>query len=128
MDADINLDNAEYLETCACGRTFYSPGALKKHLRSCGTNKKRRAGALDRAKDLWREMKRRRLESDNNLGLSRQTAQSSSDQTRSKAGAVVETLGPSLINGEKVVIFYGHMIGYTERHYTGTGNGPTRRR
>ena len=49
-------------ETCGCGRTFYFPGALKNHQRSCAKTKKRLANALGKAKDLWMSRKRKRLD------------------------------------------------------------------
>ncbi|KIM77688.1 hypothetical protein PILCRDRAFT_90994 [Piloderma croceum F 1598] len=50
-----------FKETCSCGRTFYFPGALKNHQRSCAKTKKRLASALGKAKDLWTSRKRKRL-------------------------------------------------------------------
>jgi hypothetical protein len=60
---DQNPDPPSFCETCTCGRTFYFPGALKNHERRCSKRKKRLAGALEKAKDLWTSRKKPRLES-----------------------------------------------------------------
>jgi hypothetical protein len=70
MNADVNLTTdadhiqTSFIEVCVCGRSFCTPGAMKKHLRACTKSKKRLSGALDKAKDLWRTRKRRRLAGD----------------------------------------------------------------
>jgi len=51
-----------FKETCSCGRTFYFPGALKNHQRSCTKTKKRLASALGKAKDLWTSRKRKQVD------------------------------------------------------------------
>lgn len=48
---------------CSCGRSFPGPGPLNFHKRSCRSNKKRLHGALARAKEVWQERKRPRLDS-----------------------------------------------------------------
>lgn len=63
---DQNPDPPSFCETCTCGRAFYFPGALKNHKRSCSKRKKRLAGALEKAKDLWTSRKKSRLESQAN--------------------------------------------------------------
>jgi len=44
---------------CSCGRSFTQPGSLNFHQKSCKHNKKRAIGALEKAKELWTERKRR---------------------------------------------------------------------
>jgi hypothetical protein len=51
-----------FKEICSCGRTFYFPGALKNHQRTCAKTKKRLASALGKARDLWTSRKRKRLD------------------------------------------------------------------
>jgi hypothetical protein len=58
----MDLDATAFHESCACGRTFYFPGALKNHHRSCTRTKKRLARALDKARSSWVRRKRQRLE------------------------------------------------------------------
>ena len=60
---------------CSCGRTFPGPGPLNFHKRSCRPSKKRLHGALARAKELWQDRKRLRLDSKTSeeLGPSQRT-------------------------------------------------------
>jgi hypothetical protein len=55
---------SDYHSDCVCGRSFLQPGAFTKHKRTCQSSKKRLASALDKAKQLWKGSKRRRLEID----------------------------------------------------------------
>ena len=47
---------------CSCGRSFPGPGPLNFHKRSCRSSKKRLHGALARAKEIWQERKKQRLD------------------------------------------------------------------
>ena len=47
---------------CSCGRSFPGLGPLNFHKRSCRSSKKRLHGALARAKELWQERKKLRLD------------------------------------------------------------------
>jgi hypothetical protein len=59
---ELNSDNmADFSETCVCGRTFNHPGPLKYHQCGCSRHKKRWAGALEKAKEIWTSQKKRRL-------------------------------------------------------------------
>lgn len=49
---------------CSCGRSFPGPGPLNFHKRTCQSSKKRLHGALAKVKELWRERKRPRMDSD----------------------------------------------------------------
>ena len=51
--------SSEYL--CPCGRSFYQDSALTKHQRTCSKTKKRLSSALEKAKEVWRGKKRRRM-------------------------------------------------------------------
>ena len=51
-----------WYQVCICGRTFSVPQAYTYHKRSCEQTKKRLAGALDKAKEVWQVKKRQRLE------------------------------------------------------------------
>lgn len=44
---------------CLCGREFYQQNTYGKHQRSCKSTKKRLAGALDRAKEIWTQKKQK---------------------------------------------------------------------
>lgn len=58
---------APFCETClGCRREFHFPGALKNHQHSCSKSKKRLSGALEKAKVLWTNRKRQRIDSDAN--------------------------------------------------------------
>lgn len=46
---------------CVCGRSFLQLSAFTNHKRTCHLSKKRLSGALEKAKQLWRGTKRRRL-------------------------------------------------------------------
>lgn len=48
-------------DICYCGKSFPHPGALQIHQRSCGRGKKRLGVALEKAKELWLDRKRRRI-------------------------------------------------------------------
>jgi hypothetical protein len=48
--------------TCLCGKTFYQLGAFNCHKRTCHKTKKRLAGALAKAKEVWISRKRMRME------------------------------------------------------------------
>ncbi|KIM74574.1 hypothetical protein PILCRDRAFT_14341 [Piloderma croceum F 1598] len=59
---ELNSDNTTvFCETCVCGKSFNHPGRLKFHQRTCSRNKKRLAGALEKAKETWMSRKKRRL-------------------------------------------------------------------
>lgn len=47
---------------CACGRRFAQDNAFNIHQRACRKSKKRLAGPLAKAKDLWVSRKRARLD------------------------------------------------------------------
>lgn len=47
---------------CLCGRSFSQSGAFAYHKRNCKQSKKRLSGALEKAQELWRTKKRRRIE------------------------------------------------------------------
>ena len=49
-------------DTCLCGRSFSHTSALSNHIRSCQKTKKRLSGALDKAREVRSEKKRRRLD------------------------------------------------------------------
>jgi hypothetical protein len=76
-----HMDSNEHLtvELCFCGRTFSTPSAFQFHQRSCKKSKKRLAGALTKAREVWSIRKRRRLEnvgdecSGHNLSISTST-------------------------------------------------------
>jgi hypothetical protein len=53
---------AAWHEACVCGRTFYQPQAYSFHQRNCKKTKKRLAGALEKAKEIWQAKKRRKIE------------------------------------------------------------------
>jgi len=57
----LDMEN-RYHSVCVCGRSFLQPGAFTKHNRTCQSSKKRLSSALDKAKQLWKGPKRRRLE------------------------------------------------------------------
>jgi hypothetical protein len=46
---------------CVCGRSFQQLSAFTNHKRTCQSSKKRLSSALDKAKQLWKGPKRRRL-------------------------------------------------------------------
>jgi hypothetical protein len=46
---------------CCCTRTFFQESAYTNHKRVCQRSRKRLAGALGKAKEIWAEKKRRRL-------------------------------------------------------------------
>ena len=48
---------------CPCGRSFQQDSALTKHQRTCSKTKKRLSSALETAKEVWRDKKRRRTSS-----------------------------------------------------------------
>jgi hypothetical protein len=48
--------------TCVCGRTFSVPQAYTYHKHSCQKTKKRLAGALEKAREIWHAKKRRKTE------------------------------------------------------------------
>jgi hypothetical protein len=52
---------AAFSETCLCGKSFSLPGTYTHHKRNCQKTKKRLAGALEKAKEVWIIRKRRRL-------------------------------------------------------------------
>lgn len=58
------MDTAGFVDgyICSCGRSFPGPGPLNFHKRSCRSSKKRLHGALARAKELWQERKKPRLD------------------------------------------------------------------
>jgi hypothetical protein len=47
-------------ETCLCGRTFHQPSAFTNHKRTCAQSRKQLISALDKAKQIWAEKKRKR--------------------------------------------------------------------
>jgi hypothetical protein len=47
---------------CICGRSFSQLSAFTNHKRTCQSSKKRLSSALDKAKQLWKGPKRRRLQ------------------------------------------------------------------
>lgn len=47
-----------FTERCACGREFYTPGAVSNHKRTCKKAKTRRFGALEKAKEVFRSAKK----------------------------------------------------------------------
>jgi hypothetical protein len=59
---EFKARDTTFKEICSCGRTFYFPGALKNHQRTCAKTKKRLASALGKARDLWTSRKRKRLD------------------------------------------------------------------
>lgn len=50
--------NSTFLERCACGREFYTSGAASNHTRTCKKAKTRRSGALEKAREAFRSVKR----------------------------------------------------------------------
>jgi hypothetical protein len=96
MNIDVNMENPEFLEICICRRSFYTPGALKMHLRSCAKSKKRTFGALDQAKDLWKTSKRQRFGSSNQGGSQRSVDPQASDKT-------VEEASSPMLNNEVAI-------------------------
>lgn len=53
--------DSSYLTKChACGREFAGPGPLNVHIRACPQGKKRRQGALEKAKEVWMTRKKTR--------------------------------------------------------------------
>lgn len=72
MERSLDLEDLPYASCpCVCGRVFEQPGAFKFHQRSCQKNKKRLAGALSCAKEVWTSRKKRRLlNAELNLGSS----------------------------------------------------------
>lgn len=50
-----------WCQACVCGRTFSVPQAYTCHKRSCQKTKKRLAGALEKAKEVWQAKKRRKM-------------------------------------------------------------------
>jgi len=50
------------LESCLCGRSFDNLGSLSTHRRLCKKGKKRLGAVLEKAKAIWSQRKRRRLE------------------------------------------------------------------
>jgi hypothetical protein len=53
----MNVNNS-----CLCGRSFVTSGALAKHRHSCKKSKTRLCDALSKAKDIWQHRKKRRIE------------------------------------------------------------------
>lgn len=54
--------DSSYLTKChACGREFAGPGPLNFHIRACPQGKKRRQGALEKAKEVWMTRKKPRI-------------------------------------------------------------------
>jgi len=51
-----------WCQVCICGRTFSVQQAYTYHKRSCQKTKKRLAGALEKAKEVWQTNKRRKME------------------------------------------------------------------
>src|SRR6202022_3733177 len=51
-----------WCKVCICGRTFSVQQAYTCHKRSCQKTKKRLAGALEKAKEVWQTNKRRKTE------------------------------------------------------------------
>ena len=51
-----------WCQVCVCGRTFSVPQAYTFHKRSCQKTKKRFSSALDKAQEVWRSKKRRKME------------------------------------------------------------------
>lgn len=51
-----------WCKVCICGRTFSVQQAYTCHKRSCQKTKKRLAGALEKAKEVWQANKRQKLE------------------------------------------------------------------
>jgi hypothetical protein len=51
-----------WCQVCVCGRTFSVQQAYTYHKRSCQKTKKRLAGALGKAKEVWQANKRRKME------------------------------------------------------------------
>src|SRR5262245_22453366 len=52
----------DYVSSCLCGRSFNQSSALAKHKRTCQKTKRRLSTALGKAKQVWAEKKRRRLD------------------------------------------------------------------
>lgn len=61
---------AAFSETCLCGKSFSLPGTYTRHKRNCTKTKKRLAGALEKAKELWIIRKRRRLGTSESIQVS----------------------------------------------------------
>jgi hypothetical protein len=51
-----------WCKVCICGRTFSVQQAYTCHKRSCQKTKKRLAGALEKAKEVWQANKRQKRE------------------------------------------------------------------
>jgi len=49
-------------QICSCGRSFSVPQAYTCHKRSCTKSKKRLAGALEKAKEVWQAKKRQKVD------------------------------------------------------------------
>lgn len=63
----IMEDNSQYSAYCAaCGRAFYTPGAMSNHRRTCKKTKARLSSALARARDVFLPAKRLKSSAGNN--------------------------------------------------------------
>lgn len=51
-----------YCETCSCGRSFTTPGAIKNHQNACTSSKKRLSDVLENARALFATRKAKRLQ------------------------------------------------------------------
>jgi hypothetical protein len=51
-----------WCQVCVCGRTFSVLQAYTFHKRSCQKTKKRLSSALDKAKEVWKSKKHRKME------------------------------------------------------------------
>jgi hypothetical protein len=58
----MDLSTSAWCQTCICARTFLVPQAYTFHKRSCQKTKKRLAGALEKAKEVWQAKKRQKTE------------------------------------------------------------------
>ena len=54
--------NPAWFQACVCGRTFATPQAFSYHRRSCLKAKKRLSDALDKAREVLRTRKRRKID------------------------------------------------------------------
>jgi hypothetical protein len=71
---------AAFSETCLCGKSFSLPGTYTHHKRNCINTKKRLAGALEKAKEVWIIRKRRRLGTSESIQVQNESALNLSPQ------------------------------------------------
>lgn len=72
------------LNCIACGRNFAQPNAFSNHVRTCRLQKKRRASALEAAKEIYRNKKIRLAANET------ETFQIESQVTNAVAGGAIE--------------------------------------